>query len=287
MTRYMFSIVRFVPDPGRGECVNVGAIVGSDVAGDWEFSQVSNARRARAIDEVGALSAVDDFFLQLGPRIDQANEALETGNDPDVSEAWLMRLYEDQQHVVQLSRPAPVSADSAEDALAQVFSDLVVDPVTTSLGYLRRDRASSTLRKAYEQQHLARDINVFERVTLQAGAHSELMDFAVANGHVVQLAHAWSFQLPNQGALMERVRSWGWSLQRLRHAGGTLRLRGQSVDLPRDLDIEVLYAPPVAGQVDTRAFGDGMGVFETLGIEAYPLEEAERIAQRAEQDLVG
>ena len=36
--RFVYSLVRFVPDPARGEFVNVGAIAGSEESSDWGCS---------------------------------------------------------------------------------------------------------------------------------------------------------------------------------------------------------------------------------------------------------
>ena len=44
--RYLYSVVRFVPDPARGEYVNVAAILGSEETGEWDVRQVENLRRA-------------------------------------------------------------------------------------------------------------------------------------------------------------------------------------------------------------------------------------------------
>ena len=45
--KYIYSVLRFVPNPASGEFVNIGAIVGSDENGEWELRTVENAKRAR------------------------------------------------------------------------------------------------------------------------------------------------------------------------------------------------------------------------------------------------
>ncbi len=44
--RYEYSILRFVPDPVRGEFVNVAAIVRSDDSEEWRLRVVENSRRS-------------------------------------------------------------------------------------------------------------------------------------------------------------------------------------------------------------------------------------------------
>jgi len=54
----VYSLIRYVPDPARGEFVNVGAIAGSEDAGDWQVRQLQNPARARALGGRLTLDAV-------------------------------------------------------------------------------------------------------------------------------------------------------------------------------------------------------------------------------------
>lgn len=45
--RFVYSVVRFVPHPARGEFINVAAIVGSEALGVWKSRRVGNAHRAQ------------------------------------------------------------------------------------------------------------------------------------------------------------------------------------------------------------------------------------------------
>ena len=62
------------------------------------------------------------------------------------------------------------------------------------------------------------------RVVMHAGRHSERIDFAVANGFVVQLAQTWSFRVTDLQAMAESVRAWGWMIQEARQTTGRLSL---------------------------------------------------------------
>ena len=48
--KHVYSLIRYVPDPVRGEFINVGAIAGCDESSEWEIRQVANPARARRID---------------------------------------------------------------------------------------------------------------------------------------------------------------------------------------------------------------------------------------------
>ncbi len=284
MTRYLYSIVRFVPDPARGEYVNVGVIVGSDDAREWEFKAAESLQRARRLDhpERPSLPAVTGFIESLGRRVDDFSEAMEAGDLPPegLTEAWLFESHRSLQHVVQMSPPTPVRAESAGEAVSLAFDELVVEPgLQERLPYLRRTRAAAALRHAYKTEMA---LPVFENVRIEAGPHGSHVDFVVANGHVVQLAQAWSFQVPDQKRLVERIRSWGWTMERLAHVGGTVRLPGNRAEhVEPGVNVEIVYVPPRTEQTDKSAFSDGMSVFTEVGANVFPHESAVEIARRA------
>ncbi len=129
--RYFYSLIRFVPDPARGEFVNVGAIVGSDESSEWQVRQVQNPVRARAIDAHGSLDAVWKFIDRVGIEVDRFEASLHHSLfDPEVelTQDWLWRLHAIHQNIVQVSAPTPMVAESADDALERVLDLMVLDP---------------------------------------------------------------------------------------------------------------------------------------------------------------
>lgn len=288
--RYVYSVIRFVPDPVSAERVNVGVIVGSDASGEWSVRQVENLARASRIDERLSLSAVRSFVDGLERRLDDLEDAVEAGvasGDQSLSEGWLLDLHERMRNVVQLSRPAPLLAENVEGALQLVWQQHVIDPVKATLPYQRRSSAIKSLRSAYLAAQLKKGEALFEGVTLQAGPHHQQLDFAVANGHVVQVSHGWSFQLPDEGELIKRVRSWGWALSELRSGGGRVRLGdGRTESVARDIDVAVVYVPPSQDPGSQAAFEDARGVFERLHVSAVSVADATSVASRAVAELV-
>ena len=53
--RFLYSIIRFVPNPATGERVNLGVVVGSDERNEWAIRRVHDLRRARHLDDAGLL----------------------------------------------------------------------------------------------------------------------------------------------------------------------------------------------------------------------------------------
>lgn len=113
--RYVYSLVRFVRSPARGEFLNVGAIAGSEEAGQWQIRQAQNSRLELNDDK--ALVALRHFWTRVSQDIDE--------HPDELSEAWLQQLHADSRNIVQLSAPIPMVASSAEAALDRVFASLV------------------------------------------------------------------------------------------------------------------------------------------------------------------
>lgn len=286
--RFVYSVVRFVPDPARGEFINVGAIVGSEESSEWQVRQIENPIRARAFDDRKSLDAVWTFLGRIGSQIDAFDLSMEQLFEPDVepSEEWLNQLHYEHRNIVQLSPPTPMVAASAEEALDRVFELVVLDPVQRRYPFRRKHIALAAVRRAYKQHSIRPQIGYQERVRLETDHHRERFDFAVVNGKVLQLAQTWSFQVPDQEGLAEQIKAWGWTVQEARHNGGRVVSREDlSFEVTTDVDIEVVYVPPAEDQL-APAFNDALNVFDALNVRHTSLEGAIDVGQRAEDLLV-
>jgi len=283
--RYVFSIIRFLPDPFRGEFINVGAIVGSDESSEWAIRQVENPLRARHLDEAGSLSAVWAFVDRIGRDIDAYEEMIEglagTSPAPVPSEPWLEQLRVRSTDVVQLSPSSVLVADSLEDAVDLVFDQLIVDPAKRA-GSVTKHPALAALRRAYRVAGIA---DLLEGATLHAGAHRERLDFGVANGRVVQITQAWSFAVVDQESLARAIRAWGWAVREARENGGALHVGERTYAVPTGVDVEVVAIPPRTG-VRADALQDARSVFEAIKAREVALDDAPQVAQRASDLLV-
>ena len=286
--KHVFSLIRFVPDPARGEFVNVGALVGCEESSEWGIGQISNARRARALGSSDSLDAVWSFIDRLGGEIDQYQDSLESllEADIDLSEDWLECLYRDHRNIVQLSPPAPMVADSAEDALDRVFDLMILDPARQRYGNRWKNEVLAATRRAY-RRHSITASDIHERVELSTKSYNDRFDFAVTNGTTLQLVRSWSFQISGWRQVSEQIKSWGWTVQSTRDDGGFITVRdGRSFDVQTDVDIEVIYVPPDADRSE-NVFEESKSVFDDLGVYSVPLNEVNGVARRARALLVG
>ena len=281
--RFVYSLVRFVPDPARGEFVNVGALVGSEESSEWGVRQIANPERARRFGSPEALDAVWSFLDKVGNSVDRYQESLESlfKAETELSEQWLAELYRDHRNIVQLSYPTPMVAESADDALDRVFELLIVDPSQRKYRFRRKNEALAAVRRAYKERELSKNGEICERVVLSTAYYQELFDFAVTNGEVLQLAHSWSFQVPDQESLARQIKSWGWTVRNTRDSGGVVTTRdSQHFDVAKEIDIEAVYIPPARGE-EAPAFSEACKVFEALDVNQVPLEQVYQVADRA------
>lgn len=286
--RHIYSLIRFVPDPARGEFVNVGAIAGSEESSEWQVRQIENPVRARAIDDNQSLNAVWSFIDSVGAQMDAYEQAFSSLFDleEELTEEWLIRLHADHQNIVQLSPPTPMVAESAEDALDRVFELMVLDPAVREYRFKKKHTALAAVRAAYRDFSITKRTDLRERVTLFTAHHSERFDFAVTNGRALQLTQTWSFQVPDQATLAEQVKAWGWTVRDARNSGGHVRTAdGREFDVQKDVDVEVVYVPAESGR-RAPAFDDASSVFDELDIQALPIDEARRVGERA-RELLG
>lgn len=283
--RYVYSLIRYVPDPISGEFVNVGAIVGSDESSEWQVRQVDNPARARRLDERGSLPAVWSFIDKLGREVDAHEEAIarpKLEEQPLLSEAWLADVYARHHNIVQLSAPSPIVAASATEALDDIFGQLIVDPERHSGGDTSKHAALAAVRRAYRQAGLQNDVH--ERVIMHAGDHRQRIDFAVANGRVVQLAQTWSFRVGDLDALAQSVRAWGFTVQAAKRDGGSIEVDGRSVSIPRDVDVTVVVVP-AEDDVRSDDIEDAKAVFRDVGAVTLDIGDADQAAAAASSRL--
>ncbi len=285
--RFVYSLIRFVPDPAKGEFVNVGAIVGSELSSEWQIRQVSNPARARALDDERSLDLVWAFCTRVGADIDRFEDSLYRLFDSEVelSEDWLENLHTQHRNIVQLSPPSPMVADSADEALDRLFSQMILDPTRHRQSTVTKHVVLAAMRRAYGSCGLHKNRGFVERARLSASDHSIPVDFAVVNGQVQQLVQTWSFQSADQQSLAQQVRSWGWVVHRTRQQGAQLDASGvEGLDVDPDIAIRAVYVPP-APDGNADAYRGALDVFKETAIEHRPIDQVKDVAEEARRLL--
>ncbi len=280
---YVYSVMKFVPDPARGEAVNFGALAGDDETGDWELRTISNFGRVRSIDDRNAFGAALSFIDDIERHIAALGQLPEFTTER-LSRGLLERWSEEMRNVVQFTLPAPVVAASAADALDLIFDELLVDPARREYRFLKKHRAVASTAEAYRRVRLPEEA-IAKKLSVEAGEFHDTFDFGVHNGRMVQLVRCWSFQLPGQSELAEEVKAWAWVVERIREQGGRAVDDSRSFDLERgDLDIAVVYVPPNQEE-RSPAFEEASAAFDALQIRAVDTDHADNVAEEAMRRL--
>jgi len=286
MTRYLYSLIRCVPDPRTGEFVNVGAIAGDPESEDWSVRQVSSESRVRKLADALALGAVHEFLSRVGFEIDR-RQGLAGESSQILDEAWLNRLHYDHRNVVQLSPPAPILAEDAEQALDVLFGREIIDPVTQPRDRaITKHRVIRDLRLAYERTQIQPG-QLRRKVDLFVGEHVHTsVDYAIANGVAVQLTQGWSFQGVHVDSVSEQVKAWAYALRQLRDGLESRVLGAENWVRPVDptVDIEVVVTLPT-GVAQRSAYDEAHEVFVQLGASVRQLQDVDVVARNAAELL--
>jgi Protein of unknown function (DUF3037) len=275
---YRYSLLRFVPDPAKGEFVNLGLIARDDENQDWDLRIISNLRRAKALDHQGLLPAALEFIGHLEENVSAVDQLFGPEGEP-ISNALLSRLAVEMQNVVQITPPAPVVAGSASAAIDLLFEQLLVDPLSRRFPFEKKFRALKRTREAYRALALPRE-SIDERVIVSSGPFATRFDFGVHNGHVLQLVQCWSFQLPNQEELAEEVKAWAWIVHRLRERGGECFVPHARLEIPPHTAVSAVYIRP-RGEDPAPAYEEALAAFRETRVTAVEPEEVEAVAEHA------
>jgi hypothetical protein len=281
--RYEFWVIRYVPDPIRGEFANIGVIAGRD--DEWCVRRVSNLRRASRLG--GSASATATFLTRvestIDSRLDRVVTIVETDNRP-FGRGEIEDLRVRMNNVVQLSEARTVLADSAEEAAEMAFELMVVD-VDYEVRHRSRTIIVRELREAFSlRPELVRHVASFQSATV--GEQSGRVDFAVRNGEVRQLSQVWGFDIKNTRSLQVQVQAWNYLMGLLRQESGQLEPRGKSrrapaLLIPKDVDINAVYTTPRTTEANKqlRIALDG---WKRLNIRPVESSQASSIVDRAQ-----
>lgn len=281
--RYEYWVVRYVPDPIRGEFVNVGVVAGR--GNEWDLRRVSNLSRASRLG--GSATASKPFLSRIERMVEAELSQMEAllGASPELLErGFLEDLRSRMNNSVQLSRPRPVLAPSASEAADLAFDLMVVD-VHHEVRHRPRTLAVRRLSHAFQEDPQLQ-AHVRMRQVISIGPETTRIDFAVEDGEVRQMSQAWAFD-GEPVRLQTNVRAWNYMMGLIRRRGGNLRVdEGQYspsfIEIPSDVEINAVYADPQRNdgveQLELAKSG-----WENLGVRPVRSEDSDRIVSGARE----
>lgn len=280
--RYDYWVVRYVPDPVRGEFVNIGVIAGRDA--DWSMRRVSNLRRA---SRIGGSAVVTDPFLNrietsIQRQLNEVESLMPSANLAKFGKGRLEDLRNRMNNIVQISEARPVLATSSEEAADLAFELMVVD-IDHEVKHRSRTRTVHKLRDAFNlRPELVNHVALHQIASV--GAQQAAMDFAVQDRAVRQMSQVWAFDVRDTRNLQTQIRAWNYLVALLREDGGFLRSKGGRLGLgiPADVDINAVYTPPTNEQGEAQLLIALEG-WRRLGVDAVPSSESEAVVDEAER----
>lgn len=274
--RCAYSVLRFVPDPARGEFVNVGVLVGSDTTRECRVTLTRRSKRGSHLADSRVRTNFWTYLRDFRSEVDSAQS-----RDRGFSEAWLRRVWQDSGNLLQLTEPAPIAApnlQAASDRLVEQF--LEERRLATLRSRPTRSTAQAKIRKAYVNLGLEPKLHFLEKPLVRGGTHRGVFDFVVRRSHAVQLTQTWNFRVQDLPRVIEEVKAWAWTVQDIRENGGSGTVDETEFEVPREVAVNAVVVQPKSGK-EREAYEEAQHAFSEVDAEPVPLGEANVVAERA------
>ncbi|PJJ58070.1 Protein of unknown function (DUF3037) [Mumia flava] len=276
---YRYWLLRYVPDPVRGEFVNLGVIVG-DGECDWAIRRVHNFKRASRLGGDASLAA--DWLERLERRFPQLPDEQPLGTEALLSYGWLEHTRARLNNSIQVSQSAPVSARSAKEAAERLYGFLVKEDQNVSRSGWRAT-TTRELRRQYEMRMGSKSRSLQSNVYLQARAQRTRFEFALGDDLVVHLTRVWAFDVASTENLRQQIQAWSYAVKVFRERGGDVRNRAHKVPshpVQRDVPISILYQNPRTDQ-QQEVFQIAADAWKDLEVNAFAQGNEFKLVDRA------
>lgn len=258
-----YSVVWYVPDPVRGERINVGVVVTSQDGSLAAAKFPQNFLRARAFGRERA-----DFLKEFARTVEQQAQAQLNMLDAGRCDLeWLQRLSREWSNSIQLSEPR-VSTLAVDALLNQVYETFVREPAARAHGFRDRRSVAGLARRALKKAILdladrpeAADV-VQQRTTIPGKFETHRFDIAIVNGRPLLGAQAISFEVPESEALQRDVDAVAWAIDDVRKRYKTTELA-------------VVALPPVGSRRSTTIFNKARRMYRGLDAQFVVEEDVE------------
>lgn len=270
--RHQYWTIRYVPDPVRGEYVNIGVLVGGFEQTDWALRYVKNTNRANQLGgDAGRAVAYLSGLRRLVDDTMRPPEMLVGGER--ISFDLVERLRAHQRNSIQLAAPRVVAAANAQAALDLLYP-LMVDEPEKRTRDSSRNRIVSDLRAGLVRGISSHEMTVLRNMEGQVGRQRGKLDFVLKADGRTQLAHAWSFRAQDAEPTRKSALAWSWFLREFRASGMEIpETKDRSaLRLPATTPLLVVHDEP-KGSEQEDAFAAACQAWGQLDVELRPTTE--------------
>lgn len=243
--------------------MNVGLIIGSDRTGEWHMDVVRSMARASRLDDDKVLSLLATDLSQMEFTIENYTKPEMFCRALELSEDWLRELSRNSRNQLQFSNPNPVVAESIDDAFGKLWKRLIVESPPIKRNSISKASVTATYVEALTS-HKLDSAHFKRRVKLETSKTHMSIDVAVHNGVVKDITQCWSLQVKAIEPVLNDIRAWGWSIKTLREHGGVILAKKESIEVPRDVRVGVVYA----ATNDNKLMDEAFDVFRDPAINA-------------------
>lgn len=261
MTLFEYSIVRYVPDPVRGEFVNVGIVLTSSEP-PYLASRFLPRTQTRRLAAVGGKHDLG-FLTSLAQEITHSAQTWQGELDPQ-PRAWaaesLRRAAQEWGNTIQFSPLHPVRAERPEKLLGRLFADYVAPGAVRPRQFRDRRWVASTITRGVkslvrERTGIEPTESVFvHRVPVRGWTGTHRFDVAVKNGTYKHLIASASFELPDRNTIESEVRLTAWKVY----------------DILRFIPEVRVTVAAVGDRVGAASFRSADNVWRSVGAEVVP-----------------
>lgn len=284
---YESWILRYVPDPVRGEFVNVGVLVGSDGA-DWAIRSMSSFARANRLG--GNASLIRPVLNTLGTRVSVTNDRTpssfqgfrEMASVRPLSELAIADLSAHYNNALQISPPMPAYGTSADEVASMLFTHLVLENIREPHSRPRTQMLNDFAKALTRSWRGENALPLLRNPVVRIGRQRQSFDFALHDNKVEQIAHVISLNRKDLALVEQEISAWNFNVRLIRDDGGMLEAHKSKADffVPSDTPISMMHDVP-KGEAEREILDIARESWAKLGVTDATSDQIEIEAVKA------
>jgi hypothetical protein len=243
---FWYSVVRYVPDPVRGEQINIGVVVTADDPPTFRarFLPLSATGRLKRIGGRSDFRFLRDLAQQMSASGDE-HLPLEEPGRPRWTYDALAKAAVEWANTIQFSEVRAALHEQPDALLDSLYTRYVADPRppvkrARDRRWVRR-RVRTSLRNALGTFRPEADPNelILQPTQVMGEFEQHRFDFGLANGDLRRLVQTLSFETSDRGALKTEVDAVAWAIDDVRRRQSSLPISVVTIGEGKLLDSAV------------------------------------------------
>ncbi len=280
-----FHLIRYVPDPGRGEFANIGVLLReAGATGTAHLRFTRDWSRVRRLDADADIALLEALESEIAARLPL--EASAAANGKPVYKPVLALLEDSLSNSIQITEPRACLAESVAAEL-DLLMKMYVDPLKVALARRRTGRAAiaAAMRSEFERAGVWALMRkkIAASIYTQSGDPMKI-DCGYRPNGVIKMFHAVSLD-----ADVEAAKVLAYSAPRLHE--GVLRVENATLELTAVIEplrtLAAAESPPgldADSEFEAR-YHFGVATMESQQIRVITVADLARAASAARLDL--